>query len=58
MTKFLKVLSKVSFRALTQTTSGLNVRQYTSGLEVLACSLDNNFNYMTTMLQLRPSVNH
>ena len=32
--------------------------QYTSGLEVLACSLDTDLNYVITMLQLRPSLNH
>ena len=32
--------------------------QYTSGLEVLACSLDTDLNYVTTMLQLRLSLNH
>ena len=32
--------------------------QYTSGLEVLACSLDTNINYVTAMLQLRLSLNH
>ena len=31
---------------------------YTSELEVLACSLDTKLNYVTTMLQLRPSLNH
>ena len=31
---------------------------YTSGIEVLACSLDTNVNYVTAMLQLRPSLNH
>ena len=32
--------------------------QYTSGLEVLACSLNTDLNYVTTMLQLYPSLNH
>ena len=32
--------------------------QYVSGIEVLACSLDTDLNYMTTMLQLHPSLNH
>ena len=32
--------------------------QYTSGLEVLACSLDTDLNYVTNMLQLHPSMNH
>ena len=32
--------------------------QYTSGLEVLACSLDTDINYVTTKLQLRLSLNH
>ena len=32
--------------------------QYTPGLEVLACSLDTNQNYVTAILQLRPSLNH
>ena len=32
--------------------------QDTSGLEVLACSLNTDLNYVTTMLQLRPSLNH
>ena len=32
--------------------------QYTSGLEVLACSLDTDINYVTTMLQLHLSLNH
>ena len=31
--------------------------QYRSGLEVLACSLDTGLNYVTTMLQLHPSLN-
>ena len=31
---------------------------YTSGLEVLACILNNDINYMTTMLQLHLSLNH
>ena len=31
--------------------------QYMSGLEVLACSLDINMNYVTTMIQLRLSLN-
>ena len=32
--------------------------QYTSGLEVLACSLNTDLIYVTTMLQLCPSLNH
>ena len=32
--------------------------QYMSQLEALACSLDTELNYVTTMLQLRPSLNH
>ena len=32
--------------------------QDTSEIEVLACSLDTNLNHVTTMLQLRPSLNH
>ena len=32
--------------------------QYASGLEVLACSLDTDVNYVTTMLQPRLSLNH
>ena len=32
--------------------------QYMLGLEVLACSFDTNFNYVITILQLHPSVNH
>ena len=32
--------------------------QYMSGLEVLACSLDTDLNYVITMLQLHPSLNH
>ena len=32
--------------------------QYTSGIEVLACSFDTNLNYVTIMLQLHPSLNH
>ena len=32
--------------------------QYMSGLEVLACSLDTNVNYVTTMLQLHLSLNY
>ena len=32
--------------------------KYPSGLEVLACSLDTDLNYVTNMLQLRPSMNH
>ena len=32
--------------------------QYTSGLKVLACSLNTYPNYLTTMLQLHPSLNH
>ena len=32
--------------------------QYTSGLEILACSFDTDHNYVTTMLQLRPFINH
>ena len=32
--------------------------QYTSGLEVLACSFETDFSYMTTVLQLRPSLKH
>ena len=35
-----------------------NFFQYTSGLEVLACSLDTDVNYVTTMLQLCLSLNH
>ena len=31
--------------------------QYMSGLEVLACSLDTDINYVTTMLQLHLSLN-
>ena len=31
--------------------------QYTSGLEVLQCSLDTDLNYVTTMLQLCSSLN-
>ena len=31
--------------------------QYTSGLEVLACSLDTEINYVATMLQLHLSQN-
>ena len=31
--------------------------QYTSGIEVLPCSLDTNLNYVTAMLQLHPSLN-
>ena len=32
--------------------------EYTPGLEVLACSLNTNLNYLTAMLQLYPSLNH
>ena len=32
--------------------------QYTLQIEALACSLNTNLNYKTTMLQLRPSLNH
>ena len=32
--------------------------QYTSGLEVLVCSLDTDLNYVTAMLQLCFSLNH
>ena len=32
--------------------------QYLPGLEVLACSFNTNLNYVTTMLQLHPSMNH
>ena len=32
--------------------------QYTSGIEVLPCSHDTDLNYVTTMLQLHPSLNH
>ena len=32
--------------------------QYMSEIKVLACSLDIDLNYMTTMLQLHPSLNH
>ena len=32
--------------------------QYKSELEVLACGLDTDINYVTTMLQLWPSLNH
>ena len=32
--------------------------QYTLGIEVLPCSLDTNFTYVTTMLQMHPSLNH
>ena len=32
--------------------------QYTSGLKVLACSLDTDINYVTTMLRLSLSLNH
>ena len=32
--------------------------QYTPGLEVLACSFDTDFNYVTSMLQLCLSLNH
>ena len=32
--------------------------QYMSGLEVLACSLDTDLNYVITMLRLHPSLNH
>ena len=32
--------------------------QYTSGLEVLACSLNTNINSVTAMLQLHLSLNH
>ena len=32
--------------------------QYSSGLEVLACGLNTNINYATTMLQLHLSLNH
>ena len=32
--------------------------QYTPGLEVLACCLDTDLNYVTAMLQLCPSWNH
>ena len=32
--------------------------QYMSGIEVLACSPETNLNYVTTMLQLHPSMNH
>ena len=32
--------------------------QYTPGLEVLACSLNTDLNYVTAMLQLLPSLNH
>ena len=32
--------------------------QYTSRLEMLTCSLDTNISYVTTMLQLRLSLNH
>ena len=36
----------------------LSFLQYMSSLEVLACSLDTNLNYKTTMLQLYPLLNH
>ena len=32
--------------------------QYTSGLEVLACILNIDLNYVSTMLQLHPPLNH
>ena len=32
--------------------------QYMPGVEVLACSLNTNLNYVITMLQLHPSLNH
>ena len=32
--------------------------EYTSGLEVLACSFDTDFDYVITMLQLQPSLHH
>ena len=32
--------------------------QYTSEIEVLACSLVTNLDYVITMLQLHPSLNH
>ena len=32
--------------------------QYTSGIEVSSCSIDNDLNYVTTMLQLHPPLNH
>ena len=32
--------------------------QYTPGLEVLACSIDTDINYVTTVLQLRSSMKH
>ena len=32
--------------------------RYMPGIEVLACSLDTDLNHVTTMLQLRPSLNH
>ena len=32
--------------------------QYMSGLELLASSLDTDLNYVTTILQLHPSLNH
>ena len=32
--------------------------QYTSGLEVLACSFDTNINYVTATLQLHLSLDH
>ena len=31
--------------------------QYTSGLEGLACSFNNDLNYVTTVLELHPSLN-
>ena len=31
---------------------------YTSRLEVLACNLNTNLNYVTTMLELDPFLNH
>ena len=31
---------------------------YMSGIEVLACSLDTNLNYVSTMLQVHPTLNH
>ena len=32
--------------------------QYVSGLEVLVCSLNSDVKYVTTILQLCPSLNH
>ena len=32
--------------------------QYMPGFEVLVCSLDTDVNYVTAMLQLRPSLKH